>query len=108
MKDLLRSALVLSWVLAAACASQPPPPAANPAAAAAAATSTTAPAAKATTATTATPAAPAAARSASDILADAIKAAPKDGMAMGLAMKALAGQPVDSDDVKAAIAALRQ
>jgi uncharacterized protein YqeY len=41
-------------------------------------------------------------------VADAIKAAPKDGMAMGLAMKALGGQPVDSDDVKAAIAALRQ
>ena len=40
-------------------------------------------------------------------VADAIKAAPKEGMAMGLAMKALAGQPVDSDDVKAAIAALR-
>ena len=36
-----------------------------------------------------------------------IKAAPKDGMAMGLAMKALAGQPVESDDVKAAIAAIR-
>jgi uncharacterized protein YqeY len=41
-------------------------------------------------------------------VADPIKAAPKDGMAMGIAMKALAGQPVDSDDVKAAIAALRQ
>jgi uncharacterized protein YqeY len=41
-------------------------------------------------------------------VADAIKAAPKEGMAMGIAMKALAGQPVDSDDVKAAIAALRQ
>ncbi len=40
-------------------------------------------------------------------LADQIKAAPKDGMAMGLAMKALAGQPVDSDDVKAAVAAIR-
>ncbi len=39
---------------------------------------------------------------------DQIKAAPKDGMAMGIAMKALAGQPVDSDDVKAAVAALRQ
>jgi uncharacterized protein YqeY len=36
-----------------------------------------------------------------------IKAAPKDGMAMGVAMKALAGQPVDSDDVKHAIAAMR-
>jgi hypothetical protein len=28
-------------------------------------------------------------------------------MAMGLAMKALAGQPVDSDDVKAAVASIR-
>jgi hypothetical protein len=28
-------------------------------------------------------------------------------MAMGIAMKALAGRPVDSDDVKAAVAALR-
>jgi uncharacterized protein YqeY len=40
-------------------------------------------------------------------VADQIKAAPKEGMAMGIAMKTLAGQPVDSDDVKAAIAALR-
>ena len=40
-------------------------------------------------------------------LAAQIKAAPKDGMAMGLAMKALAGQPVESDDVKAAVAAIR-
>jgi uncharacterized protein YqeY len=40
-------------------------------------------------------------------VADQIKAAPKEGMAMGLAMKALAGQPVDSDDVKAAIASIR-
>jgi uncharacterized protein YqeY len=40
--------------------------------------------------------------------ADAIKAAPKDGMAMGIAMKALAGEQVESDDVKAAVAALRQ
>ena len=39
---------------------------------------------------------------------DAIKAAPKDGMAMGVAMKALAGQPVESDDVKAAVAAIRR
>lgn len=39
--------------------------------------------------------------------ADQIKSAPKDGMAMGIAMKALAGAPVDSDDVKAAVAALR-
>ena len=36
-----------------------------------------------------------------------IKAAPKDGMAMGIAMKALAGQQVESDDVKAAVAAIR-
>jgi uncharacterized protein len=41
-------------------------------------------------------------------LADQIKAAPKDGMAMGIAMKSLAGESVDSDDVKAAVAALRQ
>jgi uncharacterized protein YqeY len=40
-------------------------------------------------------------------VADQIKAAPKEGMAMGIAMKTLAGQPVDSDDVKAAVAALR-
>ncbi len=38
---------------------------------------------------------------------DAIKAAPKEGMAMGLAMKALAGQAVESDDVKAAVTAIR-
>ena len=38
---------------------------------------------------------------------EAIKAAPKDGMAMGLAMKALAGQAVESDDVKAAVAVIR-
>ena len=40
-------------------------------------------------------------------VADQIKAAPKEGMAMGIAMKTLAGQQVDSDDVKAVIAALR-
>ena len=40
-------------------------------------------------------------------VAEQIKAAPKEGMAMGIAMKALAGQQVESDDVKAAIAALR-
>ncbi len=40
-------------------------------------------------------------------VADQIKTAPKDGMAMGIAMKTLAGQPVDSDDVKQVIAALR-
>ena len=38
---------------------------------------------------------------------EAIKAAPKEGMAMGLAMKALAGQTVESDDVKAAVTAIR-
>lgn len=38
---------------------------------------------------------------------EAIKAAPKDGMAMGVAMKALAGQPVESEDVKTAVAAIR-
>jgi uncharacterized protein YqeY len=40
-------------------------------------------------------------------VADQIKAAPKDGMAVGVAMKALAGQPVESEDVKAAVAAIR-
>jgi hypothetical protein len=40
-------------------------------------------------------------------VADQIKTAPKEGMAMGIAMKALAGQPVESDDVKTAIAAIR-
>jgi len=40
-------------------------------------------------------------------VADAIKAAPKEGMAIGLAMKALAGQAVDSDDVRAAVATIR-
>src|SRR5262249_55980640 len=37
-----------------------------------------------------------------------IRAAPKEGMAMGIAMKTLSGQQVDSDDVKAVVAALRQ
>ena len=41
-------------------------------------------------------------------VAEPIRAAPKEGMAMGIAMKHLAGQPVDSDDVKAVVAALRQ
>jgi uncharacterized protein YqeY len=40
-------------------------------------------------------------------LADQIKGAPKEGMAMGLAMKSLAGKQVDSDDVKAVVSALR-
>jgi uncharacterized protein YqeY len=39
---------------------------------------------------------------------DAIKSAPKDGMAMGIAMKALAGKDVDSDDVRVVVASLRQ
>ena len=38
---------------------------------------------------------------------EAIKAAPKEGMAIGLAMKAIGGQPVDSDDVRAAVASIR-
>jgi uncharacterized protein len=41
-------------------------------------------------------------------MAEQIKAAPKDGMAMGIAMKALAGEPVESEDVKAVVSALRQ
>jgi hypothetical protein len=40
-------------------------------------------------------------------VAEQIRAAPKEGMAMGIAMKALAGQQVDSDDVKAVLAVLR-
>ena len=38
---------------------------------------------------------------------EAIEAAPKDGIAMGLAMKTLAGRQVESDDVKAAVASIR-
>jgi uncharacterized protein YqeY len=41
-------------------------------------------------------------------VSDQIKTAPKEGMAMGIAMKALAGQQVDSEDVKAVVASLRQ
>ncbi len=41
-------------------------------------------------------------------IAEQIRGAAKEGMAMGIAMKALAGQPVESDDVKAAITILRQ
>jgi uncharacterized protein YqeY len=41
-------------------------------------------------------------------LAEQIKAAPKDGMAMGIAMKSLSGQAVESEDVKAAVEALRR
>jgi uncharacterized protein YqeY len=40
-------------------------------------------------------------------IADPIKAAPKEGMAMGIAMKSLSGQQVESEDVKAAILAIR-
>ena len=40
-------------------------------------------------------------------VSEAIKAAPKEGMAIGLAMKAIGGQPVDSDDVRAAVASIR-
>lgn len=36
-------------------------------------------------------------------LAEQLRAAPKDGMAMGIAMKSLAGQAVESEDVKAAV-----
>ena len=46
-------------------------------------------------------------REALEPVADKIRAAPKEGVAMGIAMKSLAGQPVDADDVKAAVAALR-
>lgn len=43
-----------------------------------------------------------------EAVTEQIKSAPKEGMAMGIAMKTLAGQPADSDDVKAVIASLRQ
>jgi uncharacterized protein YqeY len=38
---------------------------------------------------------------------DAIKSAPKDGMALGVAMKALAGQAVETEDVKTVVNDLR-
>ena len=41
-------------------------------------------------------------------VAEQIKAAPKDGMAMGIAMKALAGQAVESEDVKGAVEGIRR
>ena len=41
-------------------------------------------------------------------IAEQIRGAAKEGIAMGVAMKALAGQPVESEDVKAAITSLRQ
>lgn len=40
-------------------------------------------------------------------VADQIKAAPKDGAAIGVAMKTLAGKPVESDDVRAVVQAIR-
>jgi uncharacterized protein YqeY len=40
-------------------------------------------------------------------VAEAIRSAPKEGMAMGIAMKHLAGKPVEAEDVKAAIARVR-
>lgn len=40
-------------------------------------------------------------------VADAVRAAPKDGMALGVAMKALAGRAAETEDVKAAVAAIR-
>ena len=46
-------------------------------------------------------------RAAIEPVADQIRAAPKDGMALGVALKALAGQAVETEDVKAAVNALR-
>ena len=40
-------------------------------------------------------------------VADQIRAAAKDGMALGVAMKALAGKPVETEDVKAMVSAIR-
>lgn len=40
-------------------------------------------------------------------VADAIRSAPKEGMALGVAMKALAGKPVETEDVKSVVEALR-
>jgi uncharacterized protein len=40
-------------------------------------------------------------------VAEQIKTAPKEGMAMGIAMKALAGRDVDSEDVKKAVTKIR-
>ena len=39
--------------------------------------------------------------------ADTIRSAPKEGMAIGVAMKALTGQAVDSDDVRAVVGEIR-
>jgi uncharacterized protein len=41
-------------------------------------------------------------------VAEQIKAAPKDGMAMGIAMKTLSGQAIESEDVKAAVDGFRR
>ncbi len=38
---------------------------------------------------------------------DQIRGAAKEGMALGVAMKALAGKPVETEDVKAAVSAIR-
>lgn len=46
-------------------------------------------------------------RAAIEPVAGQIQAAPKDGMALGIAMKALAGQAVETEDVKAAVDAIR-
>lgn len=40
-------------------------------------------------------------------IVEALKAAPKPGAAMGMAMKQLAGQPVEADDVKAIVDEVR-
>ncbi|WP_165065456.1 GatB/YqeY domain-containing protein [Paludisphaera rhizosphaerae] len=39
--------------------------------------------------------------------AEQIRSAPKDGMALGIAMKTLAGKQVETEDVKAAVSAIR-
>ena len=39
--------------------------------------------------------------------AEQIRSAPKEGMALGIAMKTLAGKQVETEDVKAAVSALR-
>lgn len=43
-----------------------------------------------------------------DQVADQIRAAPKDGAAIGVAMKALAGKPVESEDVRAVVEEIRR
>lgn len=40
-------------------------------------------------------------------IAESLRLAPKEGMALGLAMKHLTGQPVEANDVKAVVAELR-